>query len=228
MARKRLTTLVAVAAGTLVATGAAAAGNGGVAPLSPMTKQAADIRDVYYYALGFAGALLLGGLAWIARSAAARRPAAPSARRPLAVAAVSIAAVAGVGSYGIVKLDGARNAPADARTVLAIYDGSTWTFVHPDLGNAKEQGVLSLEQSIPAEIQISPKSAPGRLWVQQLGGAIDAIPGRSTLLAVTPTRAGTFQSLDLDPAKRMGMLTVHVLSQADYQGIAKGGGSNGG
>jgi heme/copper-type cytochrome/quinol oxidase subunit 2 len=225
VARKRLTSLLAAGTCALAAAGVASAGNGGVAPLPPASKQAGDIRDTYFYVLGFGVALLVAGLVWLSRSLAGGRAPGSVARRPAVVAAAAAVAVAGVGAYGIVKLDGARNAPGDARPVLATYDGSGWTFVHPDLGNVKEQNLLTLEEGVPAVIEISPKSAAGQFFVQQIGGAIDAVPGETTTLAVTPTVAGSFQSLQLDPATRQGKLTVRVTAKADYQGIGKGGGS---
>jgi cytochrome c oxidase subunit 2 len=80
----------------------------------------------------------------------------------------------------------------------------------------------------PVVFHISSKDVKHSFWIVQMGVKMDANPGYTTELAVTPNKIGVF---DVRCAELCGLLhaymqnQVHVVSKADYDAwlISQGG-----
>lgn len=72
-----------------------------------------------------------------------------------------------------------------------------WQFTYPEAGAegqaAQSLNLLYLPQDEPVTLEIRSRDVIHSLWVPQLAGKIDAVPGHVTTLPVTALRAGLFE-----------------------------------
>lgn len=72
----------------------------------------------------------------------------------------------------------------------------SWTFTHPGPdGPVQSEGVLHIPAGRPVDVLITSQDVIHSFWVPQLGGKMDAIPGRQNRLRIEATRPGTYEGL---------------------------------
>jgi cytochrome c oxidase subunit II len=190
--RRRLALLAAATAAGLVVAASAAAGNGGLAPVPPKSPNAGRIEDTYYLILGVTGAIFVlvetALIVFIVRYRSrgrARTVEGPQivghTRLELIWTAVAVVILAGIAGFVFYKLPGIKDVPsARAGERLAIkVEGHQfyWRFVYPD-------GTVSVDRMrVPVgrvvTLSITSPDVAHSWWVPDLGGKMDAIPGRT-------------------------------------------------
>lgn len=71
-----------------------------------------------------------------------------------------------------------------------------WTFTRPGPdGPVETEGVLHIPAGQPVDVLISAADVIHSFWVPQLGGKMDAIPGRVNRLRIEATQPGTYEGL---------------------------------
>ena len=72
----------------------------------------------------------------------------------------------------------------------------TWSFTRPGPdGPVETEGVLHIPAGQPVDVLISAADVIHSFWVPQLGGKMDAIPGRVNRLRIEATQPGTYEGL---------------------------------
>ena len=72
----------------------------------------------------------------------------------------------------------------------------SWTFTHPGAtGPTETEGVLHIPAGQPVDVLITSSDVIHSFWVPQLGGKMDAIPGRQNRLRIEASRPGTYEGL---------------------------------
>lgn len=70
-----------------------------------------------------------------------------------------------------------------------------FTFRYPDHGGGESENILHLPQGTPVDLHISSLDVIHSFWVPQLGGKMDAIPGKINVLRLQADRAGVYRGL---------------------------------
>src|SRR5690348_5148704 len=189
--RRKLLLVVSVCAFALAAAGAAAAGNGGFAPPTPHSPNAAGIGDVYYVILGFTAAIFLlveGTLIFFVvryRSRGRSREVDGfqihgHTRTELIWTAGPVLVLADIAGFVFYKLPGIKNVPsanaADQIHVRVEGRQYYWQFTYPN-------GAVSIDYlHVPVHetvvLDIVSHDVNHSWWIYELGGKWDAIPGR--------------------------------------------------
>lgn len=129
---------------------------------------------------------------------------APTARQPgprfwthglgLGLSVGVIAAVLGAGLWLGVRLQPTPG--VDVIEVEARASQWQWQFRQPGPdGMARTQGVLFIPAGRPVDVLIASDDVIHSFWVPQLGGKMDAIPGRVNRLRIEASRTGIFEGL---------------------------------
>lgn len=72
----------------------------------------------------------------------------------------------------------------------------SWTFTQPGAtGPTESEGVLHIPAGQPVDVLITSSDVIHSFWVPQLGGKMDAIPGRQNRLRIEAARPGTYEGL---------------------------------
>jgi cytochrome c oxidase subunit II len=110
-----------------------------------------------------------------------------------------------------------------------------WKFIYPDDGRVKSQ-VLVLPVDRGVEFELTSVDVIHSFWIPEMGQKMDALPGITTNIVITPTRTGSF-SLICTELCGVGHSTmrapVRVLSKPDFatwlkdHGATSGGGGGG-
>jgi len=200
---RRLLPLSCVALLSLVLAGAALAGNGGLAPPSPASPQASDIRDIYWLILGItAGIFLLVEVTLVIfivryRSRGrAREVEGPQIRGhtnlELAWTAGPVLILAAIASFVLFKAAAIKNAPAGTpRDTIGIEAHQFyWEFTYPN--GARSVDILRLPYRRQVKLVITSADVAHSWWVPSLAGKMDAIPGRVNRLSFRAVKLGTF------------------------------------
>ena len=203
--RKKALVLVCIALLGLVVAGVALAGNGGVAPPSPESPNAARILDVYWLILAITGgifvlvegALVLFVLRFRSRGRGrdADGPQTHGATRlELIWTAIPVVILAVIAAFVFWKLPGIKNVPAaSAQSKLNVrVEGHQfyWNFVYPN-------GVIQVSRMrVPAHdvvtLEITSPDVDHSWWIPSLGGKFDARPGRTNHTWFRARRVGTY------------------------------------
>jgi cytochrome c oxidase subunit 2 len=225
----RRSLLLLVVAIALVLASAAAAGNGGIAPPTPASPNAANIRDIYWLILGITGgifvlvegALVLFMIKYRSRGRP-REVEGPQVRGhtnlELAWTAgpiVLLAIIAGFVFYKVSAIDESSAAPTEQIRVEGhqFY----WEFVYPDGTIAVDH--LRLPYNRVVRLRIIGDDVNHSWWVPALGGKLDAIPGKKNTMTITPSKLGTFkgQCAEFCGVQHAAMIArVDVLPQSEY------------
>ena len=71
-----------------------------------------------------------------------------------------------------------------------------WSFSHPGAeGPVVSEGVLHIPAGRPVDVLITSSDVIHSFWVPQLGGKMDAIPGRENRLRLEAAQPGTYEGL---------------------------------
>jgi cytochrome c oxidase subunit 2 len=219
----------------LVLAGTAVAGNGGVAPPSPASPDAANINDIYWLIFAVTAGIfvLVAGLllVFIVRYRSRGRPrdvdgAQVHGHTNLELAwtagpVVILAIIAGFVFWKVSDIEatsGLPNEQTQARDQTTINAHQFyWEFVYPN--GAISVDKLRVPYNRKVRLKIISSDVAHSWWVPKLGGKLDAIPGKTNFLTLTPTKLGTFrgQCAELCGIQHAAMLAqVEVLPAAEY------------
>jgi cytochrome c oxidase subunit 2 len=225
--------LVCVALLALALAGAALAGNGGFAPMSPASPNEKGIRAVYWLILGFTGgifvlvetALVLFIVRYRSRGRA-REVEGPQVightNLELAWTAGPILILAAIAAFVFYKVAGIRNAsPAaastSAETIRIEGHQFYWEFVYPN--GAISINTLRVPYNRKINLEIVSADVAHSWWIPALGGKLDAIPGRRNRESFRGTKLGTFrgQCAEFCGIQHAAMIGyVKVMPAAEY------------
>jgi cytochrome c oxidase subunit II len=177
----------------LTLSGAAVAGNGGLAPVEPASPNAERINDSYYWVAIFTGAIFLlvqVSLIWfIVRYRRGRRPRTEDGAQvhghtnlELAWTVVPVLILVAIGSFVFYKLPGIQEVPAaDASggRVDVQVEGYRyyWNFTYPNGVIAVDTLRAPVGQTMRLEVTAPDFEVIHSWWIPALGGKFDAIPG---------------------------------------------------
>jgi len=124
--------------------------------------------------------------------------------------------------YGLSLLpDWNASRPADLRVHVRA-EQFWWRFGYelPDGSVLETANELHLPNNATAEFVLTSTDVIHSFWIPSLGGKMDAIPGRTNLLRLTPTRAGTYRGVCAEfcgPSHTFMAFPVIVHEAADYE-----------
>ncbi len=191
--RTVLATLVTSVA-ALASAAAALAGNAGFLPASPHSPNAHRVTDAFIFISIFTGAIFLiveGALiVFIVKYRRGKRSTtadAPqihgSGRLEIIWTVIPVVILAIIGSYVFYKLPGIADAPkaaaADQTTVDVEGHQFYWLFRYPNGAISIDRMVAPANQVVHENIIGLPWDVNHSWWVPDLGGKLDAIPGKT-------------------------------------------------
>ena len=212
----------------LVLAGTAVAGNGGLAPPSPGSPNAANIRDIYWLILAVSAAifaLVVGALLlFVVRYRSRGRPReleGPQIRGhtnlELAWTAgpvVILAIIAGFVFWKVSDINATSGVPSDQAETqnTTTIDGHQfyWEFTYPN--GAVSVDHLRLPYNRTTKLKIISADVAHSWWVPALAGKLDAIPGKTNYTDWRPTKLGTFPG---QCAELCGLEHANMLAQAE-------------
>jgi cytochrome c oxidase subunit 2 len=170
--------------------------------LDPAGREAERIAVLFWWMVVGAMVIWLGVLALALWSVRARPEAFSRRRANLIVvgggAIVPTAVLAILLVYGLGMLP-SLIAPAPAGSLRIAVDGELWWWRVRYEQPGGEPIVLANEIHLPVgepvEFQLQSDNVIHSFWIPSLAGKVDMIPGRTTRLALTPTRTGTFRGV---------------------------------
>ena len=221
-----------VAAIAVLATaGAAAAANGGFTPVTPHSPNAARTNDAYYLVLGFTAAIfvLVEGLlvvfVWRYRSRGRPRTVDGAqvhghTRLELIWTVIPVIILVIIGGFVFYKLPGIKNAPAAANPLRITVEGHQfyWQFDYPNGAHSINDLHAPVGQVV--DLNVISTDVIHSWWIPELGGKIQAIPGRTNHFWFQADREGVYvgQCAELCGLYHSAMRArVIVTSSADYQ-----------
>jgi len=83
--------------------------------------------------------------------------------------------------------------PKDILVVEAKASQSGWDFEYPDAGGRQTQNILHVPAAQPFRVRVSSTDVIHSFWVPQLGGKIDAIPGKITSIDLQADKPGRYR-----------------------------------
>jgi cytochrome c oxidase subunit II len=203
--RRRLVVCLPVVGVALVASGAAAASNGGISPVGPNSPNAGRITDAYWLILALTAAIffLVEGtlIAFVVkyrrrgRSRDAEGPQVHGATKlELLWTAGPVLILAAIAAFVFYKLPGIKDAPpataANGSTITVEAHQFYWRFKYPD----GRESINVLEVPVGEVVRLNVLSADviHSGWVPALGGKIDAIPGKTNHTWFRAERTGSY------------------------------------
>ena len=193
----------------LALSGAALAGNGGIAPVEPASPNAERINDSYLWVAIFTGAIFLlvqGSLIWfIVRYRRGRRPRSEDGAQihghtnlELAWTVVPVLILVAIGSFVFYKLPGIQDVPsADAsggRVDVAVRGYRYyWNYTYPNGVIAVDTLRAPVGQTVRLEVTAPAFDVIHSWWIPALGGKFDAIPGVTNVTWFNAQAPGTYR-----------------------------------
>ena len=222
---------VVAAIAVLATAGAAAAANGGFTPVTPHSPNAARTNDAYYLVLGFTAAIfvLVEGLlvvfVWRYRSRGRPRTVDGAqvhghTRLELIWTVIPVIILVIIGGFVFYKLPGIKNAPAAANPLRITVEGHQfyWQFDYPNGAHSINDLYAPVGQVV--DLNVISTDVIHSWWIPELGGKIQAIPGRTNHFWFQADREGVYvgQCAELCGLYHAAMRArVIVTSSADYQ-----------
>jgi cytochrome c oxidase subunit 2 len=201
--RRKLSFAVVVALTVLATAGIAAAANGGFTPEFPHSPNAQRTNTAYWVVLAFTAAIFLiveSALVvfiWKYRARGRPRTAEGSqvhghTRLELIWTVIPVIILAVIGIVVFYELPAISNAPAAANPVRITVEGHQfyWQFDYPN----GSRSINDLHVPVDQVVLLTVKSydVVHSWWIPQLGGKIQAIPGRTNHIWFKADRAGTY------------------------------------
>jgi cytochrome c oxidase subunit 2 len=123
--------------------------------------------------------------------------------------------------YGLSLLPNWTSAEEPGLRVHVRAEQYWWRFSHelPDGSVVETANELHLPNGMAAEFVLTSTDVIHSFWIPALGGKMDAIPGRTNLLRLTPTKAGTYRGVCAEfcgPSHTFMAFPVVVHEPADY------------
>lgn len=173
----------------LALSGAALAGNGGLAPVEPASPNAEGINESYAWVSIFTGAIFLivqGALIWFIiryrrRNRARSEDGAQihgNTNLELAWTIAPVLILVVIGSFVFYKLPGIQNVPAGERVEVKV-EGYRyyWNYTYPNGVIAVDRLRAPVGETTRLEISAPDFEVIHSWWIPALGGKFDAIPG---------------------------------------------------
>jgi cytochrome c oxidase subunit II len=228
--RRKLVVLGFVAFVVLAAAGVAAASNGGFTPETPHSPNALRTNHAYYLILAFTAAIFLiveGALVtfiWRYRARGrARTTEGPQihghTRIEVIWTVIPVVILVIIGGFVFYLLPGISNAPAATNALQVRVEGHQfyWQFDYPN--GARSINDLRVPVNRPVELTVTSADVVHSWYIPQLGGKVQAIPGRNNHIWFQADREGTFygQCAELCGIYHALMrATVTATSQQEY------------
>ena len=191
--RRRLLFLALPLAGALALAGVAAAENGGISPVAPVSPNGHRITDAYWLILAITGAvflivestLLLFVIRY--RRRGRRRDLEPeqvhgNTRIEVVWTVVPVVLLAVIVGFVFYKLPGIKNTPpasaagGETNVKVEAYQ-FYWLFTYP--GGRQSINVLTVPKDRVVTLDVTSADVAHSWWVPAFGGKIDAIPGKT-------------------------------------------------
>ena len=225
-----------LAATALVLVPAGLAGNGGFAPPPAESPNAAGIRESYFWVAIFTGAVLVlveGALVvFIVKYRSRRRPRDAegpqihgNTRLEIAWTVVPVLILVAIGSFVFYKLPGIRDIPpataAGGREDVSVQGHQYyWEFTYPNGAVAVDRMRVPVGRTMKLIVTAPEWDVIHSWWIPQLGGKIDAIPGKVNTTWFRAERAGVYpgQCAELCGILHARMTAeVEALPEAEYE-----------
>ena len=216
----------------LALSGAALAGNGGVAPVEPASPNAERINDSYFWIAIFTGAILVlvqGSLLWfIVRYRSGRRARAEegaqvhgNTKLELAWTVVPVLILLAIGSFIFYKLPGIQDVPsasAQGGRVDVQVKGYRyyWQFTYPNGVIAVDKLRAPVDQTVKLDVSAPDFDVIHSWWIPALGGKFDAIPGTTNVTWFNANAPGIYRG---QCAEFCG--TQHALMRAEVEAMPR-------
>ena len=216
----------------LALSGAALAGNGGVAPVEPASPNAERINDSYVWVAIFTGAILVlvqGSLLWfIFRYRSGRRARAEdgaqvhgNTKLELAWTVVPVLVLVAIGSFIFYKLPGIQDVPsasAQGGRVDVQVKGYRyyWQFTYPNGVIAVDKLRAPVDQTVKLDVSAPDFDVIHSWWIPALGGKFDAIPGTTNVTWFNANAPGIYRG---QCAEFCG--TQHALMRAEVEAMPR-------
>jgi cytochrome c oxidase subunit 2 len=202
--RRRLLALATSLAGAFALAAAAAASNGGISPVTPVSPNGHRITDAYWLILGITGAvfLVVEGtlLTFVIRY---RRRGRPRDAEPEQIhgettietvwTIVPVVLLAVIVAFVFYKLPGIKNTPASAgnnRSIKVEAHQFYWLFKYPS--GRESINVLTVARGEVVKLDVTSADVAHSWWVPAFGGKIDAIPGKTNHTWFRADKVGTY------------------------------------
>jgi cytochrome c oxidase subunit II len=208
--RRRLLVLGLAAAVVLVLAATALAGNGGLAPVTPRSPNDTRISDIYWVILGVTGAIFLlveiSLITFIVRFRSrgrGREVEGPQVRGhhrlELAWTAVPVLILAAITAFTFYKLPGIDDVPkagAAGSQLRMKVEGRQFYWEITYANGVIEVNEMRVPVKRPVRLEVTAPSSDviHSWWVPELGGKLDAVPGRENHTWFEATRPGVWRT----------------------------------
>jgi cytochrome c oxidase subunit II len=187
--RRQLTSVFFAALAALVVAGAASAAGGGFVPEPAHSPNAVRITNAYYVILALTGAIfvlvesLLVVFVWKYRSRGRPRTVEGAqvlghSRLEVLWTALPVVILAVIAGFVFYELPGIDSAPAASDPIHVTVEGHQyyWQFDYPN--GARSIGTLHVPVGAVVDLRVVSSDVIHSWWIPELGGKIQAIPGR--------------------------------------------------
>jgi cytochrome c oxidase subunit 2 len=232
--RRKALVLGVACAGALTLAGAALGGNGGTMPLSPRSPNAHNTREAYIFVLIFTAIVFVGVegalIALMVKYRRGKRARSAdglqlhgSTRLETLWTVVPVLILVAIGGFVFIKLPSIANAPsasaASSTTIKVEGRQFYWMFHYPNGAVSVGTMVAPAGDVVNEDVFAPDTDVLHSWWVPQLGGKIDAIPGRTNhTWFKAPAGSYDARCSDLCGIQHTMMLaTVQVKPRADYE-----------
>ncbi len=204
--RKTLVLMLALGA-ALAFVAVAYAGNGGFAPVTPQSPNAARINSTYKWIALYTGAIFIlveGTLIWFLvryrRGGRARTAEGPqvhgATRLELIWTAIPVLILAAIAAFVFYQLPGIKNVPAAKAeggplTIRIDAHQFYWQFTYPSGATSIDELHVPVHRVV--KVDIYSKDVVHSWWIPALGGKFDAVPGRRNQTWFKADQAGTYR-----------------------------------
>jgi cytochrome c oxidase subunit II len=201
--RRKLLLVLVVAVAALAGASVAAASDGGFAPPSPASPNAENTRTAYLVILAFTGVIFLVVetllIVFIVKYRRRGRPRTAdgaqvhgNTRLEVIWTVIPVLILLAIGLVVFFELPKIENAPASANPLHITVEGHQyyWQFNYPN--GARSINDLHVPQGEVVDLDIVSADVIHSWWIPELGGKIQAIPGRTNKLWFEATRTGVF------------------------------------
>lgn len=226
--RRKLPSLLVAVLVVLATAGAAGAANGGFTPMTPHSPNAARTDDAYYLILGFTSAIfvlvesLLVVFVWKYRSRGRPRTVEGAqvhghTRLELIWTGIPVLILAVIAAFVFYQLPGIANAPAAGDPLHVTVEGHQfyWQFDYPN--GARSIGTLHVPVGEVVDLKVVSPDVIHSWWIPELGGKLQAIPGR---VNHTWFRAETAASYQGQCAELCGVFHAQMLAHVHAESVS--------
>ncbi|MEW6704799.1 MAG: c-type cytochrome [Pseudomonadota bacterium] len=166
--------------------------------LAPASSEAAVLHELSQVLLAGAGLVFLGVALLLALALRRRVPGSAAGWIVGGGIALPVVALSALLLYSTARTAGLERPLADPQLVVSVTGHAWWWEVRYPAPAGAEAVVLANELRLPlqrpAQISLQAEGVIHSLWVPQLGGKRDLVPGRVNHLVFTPWQAGVYRA----------------------------------